>query len=281
MCLIINKPANVKFTRDELRNFWMRNSDGAGIMWYDGDGVNVEKITAPTFQQWVDFYNAHAANRACVIHLRMRTHGDINEENTHPYYVGRGYFLMHNGVLSTGNAADTTKSDTWHFIRDSLRPAMRKAPRCLENPTFTKKLGSIIGGSNRLAILGPSGKVVLVNKHSGIMHKGAWFSNTYAWDAPVRGHTFYKGHLPTPKRYHDYTYSTAWNSTDDSEDYESRLGNSWEWDTSEAVVVQQPAQEPARKPHVAAPRPVRDQRAPLPKPMSAYVRQMSLLHKGE
>lgn len=280
MCLIINKPANVNFTHHELRNFWMRNSDGAGIMWATDQGVEVEKITRPTLDEWVAFYEQHAAGRACVIHLRMRTHGNINEENTHPYYVGRGYWLMHNGVLSTGNEKDRTKSDTWHFIRDSLRPALRVARRCLDNVEFLKKVGTIIGGSNRFAILGESGKVQLVNKKSGIMHKGAWFSNTYAWDAPVK-----RGKV---------TYASSWDWVGGGGDYTTQDSITG-WDRAElemAVQGKDPAPAPviARVAYKPTERPMHDQRTKFPglklvKPgaekASYYVRQMTLLTAGK
>src|SRR5262245_15054454 len=126
MCLIIDKPKHSDFGRDMLADFYQKNADGVGIMWKSGESVDVEKITSPSLEEWFRFYDRHARGRACLIHLRMRTHGDINEDNTHPYYVGRGYFLMHNGILQTGNAKDRSRSDTWHFIEDHLKPCLRK-----------------------------------------------------------------------------------------------------------------------------------------------------------
>ena len=184
MCLIINKPAKVEFSDQWLRDFWRTNRDGAGIMWHNGEAVEVVKITSPSEDEWVDFYNENARGRKCVIHLRMRTHGAINEENTHPYVVSRGYHLMHNGVLATGNSADRSKSDTWHFIKNVLRPALRNDRTCLDKPEVLKAIGERIGRSNRFVILGAHGPKI-VNSESGVMWRGAWFSNTYAWSAPL------------------------------------------------------------------------------------------------
>lgn len=187
MCIIINKPADVDFSREWLADFWFSNRDGAGIMFHDGNRVVVRKITAPTCEEWIAFYEVHARGRDCAIHLRMRTHGDINEANTHPYTVGRGYYLMHNGVLSSGNAADRSKSDTWHFINDVLKPALKQDPKCLEDAEFRKQLGTRIGRNNKFVIMGTNGKLHTINRESGVVWNNAWFSNTYAWSAPKVG----------------------------------------------------------------------------------------------
>lgn len=195
MCLIINKPAKVEFTTPELTDFYARNRDGVGIMWTTKDGsVDVEKLPAPTLDEWLQFYDSYARGRRCAIHLRMRTHGDIDDENTHPYYVGRGFFLMHNGVLATGNANDESKSDTWHFIRDALRPAMKRYPKCFTDSTFIERLGGVIGRGNKFVVYGPSGTSAVVNRSSGVTYRGAWLSNTYAWSAPRS--TRATGYLP-------------------------------------------------------------------------------------
>jgi hypothetical protein len=184
MCLIISKPAAVNFSKFWLHNFWEKNQDGAGIMWHNGECVEVEKITLPSAAEWVEFYEAFARGRDCVIHLRWRTHGAINEENTHPYYVGRGYWLMHNGILASGNEADTSKSDTWHFIHNILKPALRKDRKCFERRAFRLSLGKAIGANNKFAIMGNSGKPHIINWRTGVEWRGAWFSNRYAWTPP-------------------------------------------------------------------------------------------------
>lgn len=184
MCLIIHKPKDVEFSREWLVDFWRRNRDGAGVMWHDGGKVEVMKVTSPSADQWVEFYREHAQGRECLIHLRMRTHGAITEENTHPYYVGHGYWLMHNGVLASGNDADRSKSDTWHFIEDVLKPALDVNPLCLEDLDFRVELGREIGSNNRFAIMSPHHDTPLfVNYRTGVKWKGAWLANTYAWDA--------------------------------------------------------------------------------------------------
>jgi hypothetical protein len=72
----------------------------------------------------------------------MRTHGDIDLLNCHPYEIlnraehGLDLWLMHNGVLATGNRADITKSDTWHYIQDYLKPMLASNPDFAFHPSF-------------------------------------------------------------------------------------------------------------------------------------------------
>lgn len=183
MCLIIQKPAHVEFSRAQLVDFYQKNQDGAGIMWHNGTAVDVQKITAPTCAEWLKFYDDYARGKECLIHLRWRTHGKITEENTHPYYIGNGAYLMHNGMLDSGNAKDETKSDTWHFIKDVLQPAL-KSIKWKIDLEFRIDLGRVIGKTNKFAMMTKSGKVHIINRRKGVEFMGAWFSNTYAWTAP-------------------------------------------------------------------------------------------------
>lgn len=183
MCLMISKPAKASFHETWLADFWSRNRDGAGVMWAEGGKVRVEKILSPTAAQWIRFYKEHAAGRSCLIHLRMRTHGNIDFDNVHPYEVGNGVWLMHNGILSYGNDEDPSKSDTWHYIRKHLRDAVAADPKVIHTKHFAETVGKHIGASNRFGIMDGAGRSVLVNRSSGVVWGGAWFSNTYAWDS--------------------------------------------------------------------------------------------------
>jgi hypothetical protein len=189
MCLIIQKRAGDVIHSSWLRDFHVRNKDGAGVMWFDHakNAVQVEKICAPSQSAWLAFYEKHAAHRDCVIHLRMRTHGEVNEVNTHPYYVAAGIWMMHNGVLSQGNAKDTSRSDTWHYIRDVLRPKLSRKPSLLHSKKFLGEIAKDIGSNNRFVLLGMDGVPVIINRHSGVEWNGLWLSNTYAWTSSAAG----------------------------------------------------------------------------------------------
>lgn len=184
MCLLVIHPAATQFDKDDLEDFFFYNQDGLGVMYIEGGTVVVHKTLPKTADEAWEFYKAHAQGRECALHWRMRTHGDIDlEHNCHPYEIMPGYHLMHNGVLSTGNKADTSKSDSWHYARNYLRPQLEMEPRLIGNAAWQEMLGEHIGKNNRFVLMHPGG-MVSINMPE-IKYKGATMSNTYAWSAPL------------------------------------------------------------------------------------------------
>ena len=124
MCLLITQSNKSPALSDAwLEDFYSYNADGVGVMYSLDNQLIVEKILPKNAEDFVHFYRNNIQGKNCAFHLRMRTHGDIDLTNCHPYEVlnrsehGIDLWLMHNGILSTGNKADDKKSDTWqlHF----------------------------------------------------------------------------------------------------------------------------------------------------------------------
>lgn len=192
MCLLINQPATAPALPTHwLNDFFDYNSDGVGVMYSENDCLVIEKVLPKTSADFVVFYNKHIAGKICAFHLRMRTHGDTDLANCHPYIVlnraehGLDLALMHNGILSTGNHADTSKSDTWHYIKDYLRPMLANNPEFAFSPAFRAIIGDHIGSSNKFVLMDNTGRTVTINKNAGVYWGGLWLSNTYAWTAPT------------------------------------------------------------------------------------------------
>lgn len=209
MCLIIVTQHPKAFTREHLEDFFQYNSDGLGVMYYDGPKLLTAKWMAESAPQakpkkrksknvsWQDqalesmiaFWNhyAEAAEQAggeFAAHFRMRTHGDIDHENCHPYPIADGAQLMHNGILKHGNHADTSKSDTWHYA-EKLRPLVEEyGTSILRHPAMQEVISDDITGSNRFVLGAPGwSEFAILNKNTGVEFNGAWLSNTYAWSA--------------------------------------------------------------------------------------------------
>lgn len=190
MCLLVESPKGVSFSDRFLAGVYMRNSDGVGAFWAEDDQLKYVKELPKTPGDFIAFIREHTEGKDCVWHARMKTHGDINFDNCHPYPVfgfdGEEHehpmLLAHNGVLFNGNAKDKTKSDTWWFIHDYLRPMLEGKPELLSSPEFVELLGKAIGPTNKFAIMGVDGKPVIINRSAGVTYEGAWLSNTYAWD---------------------------------------------------------------------------------------------------
>lgn len=214
MCILIKQPADYAFTEAHLQDFYAKNPDGFGAMIKTNEGVEVIK-TVGSLKEITELYYDRVACFEAVIHFRWKTHGDIDLENCHPYEVCEGLWMAHNGVLGSGNAEDPTKSDTWHYIKNYLRPLLQEHPDLLKRPEFRAMLGSHIGSSNKFGFMNQQGESFIINPNSGLVHDGVWFSNTYAWTpwkfgygtppAPVKS---YYGtgttHYSTGKSYKSY-----------------------------------------------------------------------------
>ena len=190
MCLLITQNHNSALLSNEwLEDFYDYNSDGVGVMYAHNDQLVIEKVLPKNAHQFVAFYREHIEGKNCAFHLRMRTHGAIDLDNCHPYEVlnraehGLDLWLMHNGVLATGNARDLTKSDTWHYIRDYLRPMLALNPDYAFSQSFSDIVGTHIGASNKFVLMDNLGRTATINEGSGVFWAGLWLSNTYAWSA--------------------------------------------------------------------------------------------------
>lgn len=197
MCLIAVIPARKDRTR--VSNAWLedvfrRNSDGFGFMWSDRGRAKATRAVG-TVDEFKTAFRKHERHTEgeFAFHLRYKTHGKVDVTNAHPYPVdtqrfGRAsIYMMHNGILHTGNSVNPAMSDTWHFINDYIRGMVTEfGEKVLFRPEFRKLVEEMIG-SNRFVFLGRSGVLNVYNRHQGITWRGMWLSNTYAWSAEKFG----------------------------------------------------------------------------------------------
>ena len=182
MCLIIHKPAGVPVPFALLESAWRENPDGAGVMYHTGEATEVYKVTPGA---WADPVTHLArvldkleANEVGV-HFRWRTHGPIDDDNTHPFPIPKtGGWVMHNGVLRVGPGyADVSArmSDTNFYVRDALRDAPG-----VDNEFFWRLVGSDIGMQNKLLVMDAAGKFARVNDNGWPQYHGLRLSNTHS-----------------------------------------------------------------------------------------------------
>lgn len=213
MCLIITgTSAKIRSTllntHALLADIYSSNPDGIGIMYATTKGLKVVKTLPKSVADATQFISKLPNDeRQLAIHFRWTTHGHTNLDNCHPYDIVKGYVgMMHNGVLHTGNAADTAKSDTWHFINDYLRSPVTEHPALVHNESFLDMVAEFIG-DNRFVFMDGEGNMSHVNYDQGIEHDGLWFSNTYAW-RPSR----LIPHYQYSYKYSSHKYNSAFNS---------------------------------------------------------------------
>lgn len=190
MCIIVEKPQNVAIPKAWHSEFWLKNSDGMGVVyWLAGKPVvwkTLDKKAAWVFLQSL-------ADKEAIIHYRMATHGTVSLDMAHPFEIIKGFYFIHNGIVEAPADKDRTLSDTARLVKHVLRPLLENA----ENPAEYVRSGSfrfvlekLLGSGNR-AVICDAGGHVLFNRH--LWHKlsslagllsGVMVSNTYAWSYP-------------------------------------------------------------------------------------------------
>jgi len=190
MCIILAKPASKEVSKETLLECWNSNSDGAGYMYNANGTLRIKK----GFFSFDSFYQSYkdsvvGRNRKAVIHFRIKTHGEVNKENCHPFNVNTDVAFAHNGIISNVSTKDNKDfSDTWHFNEKILKPLVTKYPDILENPECQMLLDAFIGAS-KLAFLTAQDKMFIVNHEAGVFDDGVWYSNRSYLPAKVYNYT--------------------------------------------------------------------------------------------
>jgi len=200
MCLITINTTETKFTEAWLLDFFSYNEDGLGVMYSENNELVIEKFVPKNKAQALEFYSTHVEGKNAVVHWRMRTHGATDMANAHPYEVlnkeehGIDLWMMHNGILSGVANDQPHMSDTWHFIRDTMRPLLASFPELLNTPAFIELIEENIGSSNKLVFMDTFGNTTVINEAAFHEFSGAKLSNTYAWSSWSRDN------LETPEK---------------------------------------------------------------------------------
>lgn len=162
MCVIIGMAKDQVVPFAKLKNATLNNPHGFGIVTVTGDKMSVfkkfdEKGNDPELVAKELDKRADADMR--YIHLRYRTRGLSNKENTHPFTVfnrdGHRIEFMHNGGLQKHTRTDETeKSDSRQFAENFLTPMLAKfhgenGPADTEDVHLEEFLETFFSFSNR------------------------------------------------------------------------------------------------------------------------------------
>lgn len=105
MCVIIYSKEGTILSKDVLKKAWERNSDGAGFVacapgsneWVFKKGIMTYEELEKELEPYLD------PNAALLLHLRIKSKGDINEAMTHPFDYskkdGEKRYIFHNGTI--------------------------------------------------------------------------------------------------------------------------------------------------------------------------------------
>ena len=178
MCLIIASPFGDKSPESYLVNGHDNNPHGWGVMWCAGGIVKTAKGRELSSLRRLLSRRVYPLETPYAIHFRYATHGDLSTANLHPFYVGRGRYMMHNGIIpeSVYKPVRHDRSDTWHLARQIKRSAGDILP--------IGDLEKAITPANKLCFLAPSGDMELAHEKSGDWDSTLWLSNTYSVMSP-------------------------------------------------------------------------------------------------
>lgn len=184
MCLIIYKPAGKEIPPEQVDTALANNPDGFGMMWIEKGIARSWKIYSTKAKSEILKRVAALTPYEAGVHFRLRTHGEISTDQSHPHEVlnqkehTRTVWLMHNGIFSTAPITNKAKSDTWHFIEFHLKPLLAYHKDLLE--TKPEILNDLVG-SNKLLLLDANyHKFILVNSNLWHEEDGLKYSNHYS-----------------------------------------------------------------------------------------------------
>lgn len=190
MCIIVYKPQGRKLPNlDTLRACWDNNPDGAGIMWPDGNKVNIRK----GFMSWPDFLEAldevtssiEVDETPMALHFRIATHGAVVPGCCHPFAVKDSLDkmrmtdiraevgFMHNGTLS-GLETDDATSDSMAFAKSVLVPLKAMCDDFLDDKRALRVIESSTQGS-RFLLMAKDGRVRTFGQW--VPDDGVYYSN--------------------------------------------------------------------------------------------------------
>lgn len=198
MCLLTFMPKGLTIGYEKARRSAISNPDGFGFAIHAGTNIltdhdmDFEKL-------WTRFTNARKVqDGAAMFHFRIATHGIVNSDNCHPFYVGEDTqsVLGHNGMLPITVPIGESRSDTRLFAEIVL-------PHCggverLDDEFFFKELELWSAGSKMVIMtVNPATKYdyYIINEQDGHWGKddGVWYSNhsyiVYAM-APYSGYEY-------------------------------------------------------------------------------------------
>lgn len=175
MCVIAYKKPKINIDLDTIEYMFEANPHGAGLAVILKDKTIVSKGYMTPEHLWQDVKELQ--DLTVVLHFRLATHGQINEEMTHPFIIDQEVqvstqlyaetdsgVLVHNGILSTYGNKEI--SDTCDFVCSTLAK--------LENTRAQLKLLKL---TNSKYILIDKGKAHRVGQFE--KYKGLHVSNTH------------------------------------------------------------------------------------------------------
>lgn len=197
MCIAIMTKPGAVVPPDRLWAGWLNNKDGGGFAYIDPKTKKV--VVKSGFMSYNDFQKAYAEaaaeygrEHAMLVHMRIRTSGNISRKNCHPFKI-KGGALIHNGSMfnPTGDLAGP-KDDQWSDTRVFAHYFHNQLGNLDHVKRAEKDLLWAIGSHNKLCFLMDGGEYFILNEKLGNWLDDVWYSNGTA--VPRNYHDNHRGH---------------------------------------------------------------------------------------
>ena len=193
MCVIASIPAGTTIDEQELRDMWSTIPDGGGIAFIKDGNIKVKKtMKLKTFLKWFKNIQKEYGSNDMLMHMRIKTHGDVCVQNVHPFnviqdnQVCNDMVFAHNGILPS--VFQTTAKDTdadCIQISDTRRFNelfwSNFDIHALDDPRSIELVEELIGWGNKFVVLNanPAMKhqTYIINAGRGVYKDGVWMSN--------------------------------------------------------------------------------------------------------
>ena len=180
MCIAVVTRQNSVIKPEHLKRGWQTNPAGGGFAYVDKDQTVIRKgfMEYDKFEkEYLAAAEKFAGESPFLVHMRIRTSGDVSPKNTHPFPI-KGGAMIHNGIMfsPSGKRAGTAKdrrSDTRVFAEDLYNilqlDAVKKA---------AEGIHAAVGRGNKLCFLYDNKEIFIIGEDIGFWHEGVWYSNS-------------------------------------------------------------------------------------------------------
>lgn len=229
MCIAILNPGKAKdLSRRQIRNSYHNNPDGFGMAWAYNGALYTYRSVFSGYRDGLRIYRAIRKKRnsdgskvSVLVHMRLATHGKIDEANCHPFLIRDGQTaVVHNGIISgTRNFSDDKdeqdkKSDTWMFCEYVLD----KLPeRWYKHQGLVELVSDYLSG-NKIILLESDGRWVIINAKQGDWEKdGNWYSNgSHKWRSRGYGYGYGNGYSTKTAKVYKLGMNGGWDESWDA-----------------------------------------------------------------
>lgn len=174
MCVIVHLEKDKTISKKQLELCYNRNPHGWGIM-FARDGVIKTHKEVSNFKEFLKVWKDIPTDAERAIHFRIKTHGEVNDANCHPFSPIPDVYMMHNGVIDTV-LVEEKMNDTHNYCTYELGPIMKAWPNWIDDNQFKEVVNKGVG-SSRLLFMDNTGKVLKINQQEWKWRDGCSFSN--------------------------------------------------------------------------------------------------------